>query len=436
MKAVNRLNFKKHINLNLLYLIKLNINLVIKFTPFNLFGVCMVTLIRYNHTTAEHLGMIDRIDMVPDIPDTRMLLLTLAEHLDIRPLQSTRGSNKGLFFAVRGLNGIRFQVKRLDEIGLHQSMEEMASIPRDHFSLFFISRVIINPCQFTDLYELWYVFNEIFQDFRPDDAGIRWPFRIQRIELAVDIPMNPEIAQVSVQVGRSETRHYQMNSIAGVQETVYGNPPSSLAIYNRRSALQRMRQEVPSGHLTRFERRYTKPSSWGNPNYFPNREIQSIEWLINMCADIEEDILVPFEGVVIRNFNPHPPTPDLNALRRSVLRAELRKPARTDAMNQYTESHAEFIQLATIARQYGFMEAQRYIISRYGRNHAFPYSGPTDRHYRELLNSFFPENSEFNLGNMLKASIRQHHFNNVAPRRVYIAPVPSRGWANDGNNIY
>lgn len=368
--------------------------------------------------------VIDRIDFVPDLSNGGSRLpFQFFEQGRIIPMEQSQATARRPFFMFEGVNGIRMEGRPLDEYDIHRVGES-----RDP-SRFCLSRIIINPTAFPSLLHLKEHWDYLFAQLGPTELVRHsgWHVRIQRIELAVDLAVETEDAMRDVYVRYGDRKHFQLHWGTNVLETVYGGSPSRLAIYNRRSALERFRRPVPDHPLTRFERRYTKPSSWTSPNAHPNREIQSIDWIINMCADIDEGLLLPFNGVRLMRFNNVQSTPEIDALYRRVLRAVLRKPQRREALMAYREELTLFTTLKTIALQQGYNDARHYIIDNYGQRH-FRGNLPTARHMRRLLGNLFPNHQQVDFGEELRQSIRRHHFNGQAPQRLHIPHVGNRNW--------
>lgn len=152
-----------------------------------------------------------KIDFVPDLPNSMRLALHMLDGHRIISAPHRQGYVRRSQFMAEGIEGIRLEARRIDEMGLNRQLADPEPDPRDP-NAFYLTRIIINPWAFPTLNELQRVFNELFYRFHPnaDDPHTPWPFRVQRIELAVDVPIEPEHAKRDVHITRGQVKHYQL----------------------------------------------------------------------------------------------------------------------------------------------------------------------------------------------------------------------------------
>lgn len=391
--------------------------------------------------------MIDRIDFQIDLMqrDVMVPMALIAYWHNAVPvtIEYVGRTEEGEVFKFPGVEGFRAIGRFRPELMTHSmsgGLLPVNSIEGDP-RFYSVDKVVINPSKFPTLSRARDFVHAVLNEFRGDPHdNLPWGLRVSRIELAIDLPLEFRDAYKRLFIPNIRVREFRRDQGSNTVEVVWGASPIRVASYDRRERLQ-MLGETVSGPLTRIEKRFTEPRYWRTDDSdeespsqiprFPHREIQSLDWIINMCADIEENIFRPFEGIELMNVRLPETNEVLQAAEERMLRARSLAERRR-LLPAYRRTLSRMIEVQTMLNENGYLWTHQCINSRYGHRNQDTGDHRLLTEYQNLLSSCVQADTEgVALGELLKESIRRHHFNNEAPVRVDIPPVPARQWIRD-----
>lgn len=398
--------------------------------------------------------MIDRIDFQIDLMQSDVMVpMTLIGYWHNAvsvTIEYVGRTDEGEVFKFPGVEGFRAIGRLRPELMTDSMSGGPMSINSHRFpatgiegnpSYYSVDKVVINPSKFPNLNRARDFVHGVLNEFSGDPQdSLPWGLRVSRIELAIDLPLEFREVYKRLFIPNIRTREFRRDQGSNTVEVVWGASPIRVASYDRKERLE-MLGETVSGPLTRLEKRFTEARYWRTDDSdnespskiqrFPHREIQSLDWIINMCADIEEGIFRPFEGIELKNVRLPETNEVLQAAEERMLRARSLAERRR-LLPAYRQALSRMIEVQTMLNENGYLWTHQCINSRYG-----PRNQETGDHrllteYQNLLSSCVQADGEgVALGELLKESIRRHHFNNEAPERVDIPTVPERRWIRD-----